>query len=149
VKTWDIFFDGSMPELHRPYSQGDTMNNMKVIAKREEVLTALRTNREEHQQILKEARAGYVQKAREALSKRLDQLASGKLIALHFDLVLPLDYTKEYDAAIRMLGLHQEETVTLDESMVRCLVLNEWGWMSGFLTSNSAYSNTARSKLSE
>lgn len=123
--------------------------NMKVTAKKDEVLTALRANREEHQQILKEAREGYVAEARKWLAGKLDQLSAGKITGLACNLVVPLDYTKEYDTAIRMLELHQEDTVSLDEAMVRCLVLNEWGWMSGFLASNSAYSGTARSKLSE
>lgn len=121
--------------------------SMKVTAHRTEVLDALRANREEHQQIVKEAREGYVKSAREALSRKLDELNSGKLAALQFALTVPQDMTKEYDAAICMLELHRSETVELDDEMVRCLVLNEWGWMSQFLLSNSRYSSTAAAKL--
>jgi hypothetical protein len=121
--------------------------DMKITAKRDEVLVSLRANREEHQQIVKEARVGYVAKAKEAIRQRLAELESGKLAALQFGLAMPTDYTKDYDAAIRMLELHQAETVELDDSMVRCLVLNEWGWMDAFLGSNVSYSRMAAQLL--
>lgn len=124
-------------------------NNMTIVAKKTEVLDALRKNREEHQQIVKEAREGYVAKARVALSAKLDELASGKLAALQFGLSVPQDYTKDYDTAIRMLELHTEDHVKLEEQMVRCFVLNQWDWMDSFLFSNSAYSATAMKKQSE
>lgn len=123
--------------------------NISVVANKTEVLAALRVNREEHQTIVREAREGYMRDARMAVLKRLDELDSGKLVALSFNLALPQDFTKEYDTAIRMLELHTGETVSLDEEMVRCLVLNEWGWMGSFLRSNSSYSGTARGKMSE
>lgn len=124
-------------------------NNMKIKAHKVEVLTALRLNREEHQQIVKEARVGYIEKAKQALSAKLDELASGKIAHLSFGLMLPADYTKEYDTAIRMLELHQEDFVELDEALVRCFVLNQWEWMSQFIGSNVAYSATAMKKSYE
>lgn len=124
-------------------------NNMQIKAKKDEVLAALRTNREEHQQIVREARLGYMEKAKQALSAKLDELASGKISALSFGLMLPVDYTKEYDTAIRMLELHQEDQVELDEALVRCFVLNQWEWMSQFIGSNAVYSATAMKKSYE
>lgn len=129
--------------------EGSAMNiNMKVTARKEDVLEALRQNREDHQVIVREAREGYMVSARAALSSRLEQLASGKLLGLFFDLHLPADHTNEYTAAIRMLELHQGETVELDDVLVRCLVLNQWAWSAGFISSNSPYSSTAR-RMSE
>ena len=121
--------------------------DIKIIAKSDEVLAALRANRAEHQQIVREAREGYVKKAKELLMAKLDDLVSGKIVSLQFDLHPPQDQTREYDAAIKMLELHQSGTIELEHYMIRCLVLNEWGWMDKFLTSNSAYSATAASKL--
>ena len=122
--------------------------NMLVEAKKTEVLEAVRKNREDHQAIVKEARSGYMSKAREALAARMNDLERGELVSLAFALVLPQDYTKDYDAAIRMLELHQSDTVELDDQMVRCLVLNEWGWMDQFIGSTAAYSATAASRRS-
>lgn len=120
--------------------------NMEVTADKATVLAALRQNREEHQVMVKEARAGYVEKARAALSAKLDELGSGKIAALEFGLVMPVDYTSEYDTAIRMLELEKGDEVTLDASLVRCFVLNQWSWMDIFTSSNIGYSKTVADK---
>ena len=121
--------------------------NMNVTADKATVLEALRKNREEHQVMVKEAREGYVEKARAALAAKLDELRSGKLAALEFGLVMPVDYTDEYDTAIRMLELEKGDEIKLDASLVRCFVLNQWGWMDIFTSSNIGYSKTVAEKF--
>jgi hypothetical protein len=121
--------------------------DMKIKAKTADVLRTLRNNREEHDQIVKEARAGYIERARAAVAARFDELAAGKFVSLFFDLHMPENHTKAYDTAIRMLEMHQADEIELDERIVRCLVLNQWEWMDSFLTSNSTYSETATKKL--
>jgi hypothetical protein len=124
-----------------------TLNGMNVTAKRDEVLEALRKNREEHAAIVKEAREGYVEKARAQVEKRLGQLREGKVVSLSFKLSPPQDHTKTYDTAIRMLELHTSDTVELTAEQVRCLVQDQWDWMDQFLVGTSAYSNLANAKL--
>ena len=83
-------------------------------------------------------------RAREALRKRLDELESGKLVSLAFKLNPPQDFTTVYDTAIKMLELHTGEDIELTSEQVRTLVMDEWGWTREFFASNSAYSGTAR-----
>jgi hypothetical protein len=123
------------------------LNSMTISASRESMLTTLRENREKHSAIVKEARAGYMAAAREALKGRLEELERGKFATLHFSLEPPRDHTKVYDTAIRLLELHLEDAITLDAEQVRHLVMDEWDWSRQFIVTNSAYSGTARERL--
>jgi hypothetical protein len=118
---------------------------MKVTARVIDVLKALHANRKTHAVIVKEARAGYLKKAEEALAKRILELKSGKIVALHFSLATPQDHTAVYDTAIEMLKMHTGKTVELEDAQVRALLMDQWDWKDSFLTTNSYYSGTARS----
>ena len=120
--------------------------NMKIMAKKTVVLDTLRKNREEHQVMVKEARAGYLEKARAALGAKLDELASGKISALSFGLEMPVDCTAQYDTAILMLELEQGDCVELDSTLVKCFVENKWDWLEYFVHSNIGYSKTVADK---
>lgn len=122
----------------------DRRSEKVIKARTAEVLTKLTTNREQHQKLVQEARTGYVDKAREALLKRLEQLKDGSLVDLSFKLSPPMDRTKEYDTAIAMLQLHSnagEEFIELTATDVRQFVLDEWDWTDALLLANSAYSD--------
>lgn len=119
------------------------LSSMTIVAKKTEVLATLKGNRAKHSEIVKEAREGYMEKAQAALKDKLEQLRSGKLAALSFSLRVPLDYTKVYDTAIRMLELHQNDTIELDAAQVRNLMQDEWDWTDSFYGTNMVYSKMA------
>lgn len=128
------------------HGSSDSMNvlsHMTITAKRDEVLATLQKNRELHRQIVVEARAGYVDRARTALAAKLESLKEGKVVALYFELRVPVDQTKVYDTAIRMLKLHQEDTIALDGQQVRNLIEDQWDWSAEFYGTNMKYSDTA------
>lgn len=120
---------------------------MVVTCKTKEVLKKVKKNREEHAQIVKEARKGYLEKAQAALRERLQELEAGKLKALSFRLKVPSDHTAEYDTVIQMLEMHQPETIDLNADEVRHLIEDKWDWTDEFLTSNALYSKTAACKI--
>jgi hypothetical protein len=122
------------------------LNEMKIHANKDEILKALRANRETHKKIVVEARKGYVAKAREALKSRLDALESGKIVSLAFRLSPPQDHTNVYDTAIRMLELSVQPTIELTSTQVQCLIQDDWDWKQGFLGSNAMYSGTAQAE---
>jgi len=124
-----------------------TLNTLKIQAKTSSVLGTLQENREKHKQVVKEARVGYLDAAKKELAKRLEQLASGKLVSLTFSLSMPQDYTNVYDTAIEMLKMHTEQQVELDSSQVRSLIQDQWDWKRVWTHTNSAYSATARGML--
>lgn len=123
------------------------IGEIQVKVPRGDLLTVLKTNRAAHKAIVKEAREGYVVKAREALEKRLAELSKGKIISLSFNLTVPVDNAKEYDTIIGMLEMSADDTITLTASEYRCLVEDNWGWKQNFLFSNAAYSQTASHTL--
>jgi hypothetical protein len=116
---------------------------MAIKASKQEVLKTLKENLQTHGKIVREARGGYVEKARKALEKRLSQIKEGNVVALHFELRPPMDYSNVYRTAIKCLELHQEEIIELTSEQVRHLVNDDWDWMDDFLAVNSAYSGTA------
>ena len=126
----------------------NTLRGITVKADIKTVLEKLRENREAHIAIVKEARAGYIERAQEALNGCLASLKEGKPVPLHFDLRPPEDYTQVYDVAITMLELEQGGTVDLTADQVRHLLLDDWEWTDQFLGSNALYSTSARNRMS-
>lgn len=125
------------------------LNNMTIEADRVELLDILRKNRETHRRIVEEARAGYIDKAKAALAKRMKQLEEGKLTSLMFSLQRPEDHTREYDTAIKMLEMHRGDTISLTASQVQCFVQDEWSWKSHFIGIARNYSQTANALVDE
>ena len=123
------------------------LSGLNIHAKKDEILAKLRTNRETHATIVAEARKGYVERARESLRERLDQLESGKIVSLAFSLEPPQDHSDVYDTAIQMLELATGDVIEMDSTQVRTLVMDQWDWSRQFLTSNAPYSATARNRL--
>lgn len=123
------------------------LSGMNIRAKKEEILSRLRANRETHAVIVAEARKGYVEKARESLRERLDQLLNGKIVSLSFSLEPPQDHSDVYDTAIQMLELATDDVIEMDSTQVRTLVMDQWDWSRHFLASNAQYSATARNRL--
>ena len=123
------------------------LSGLNIHAKKDEILAKLRTNRETHATIVAEARKGYVERARESLRERLDQLESGKIVSRAFSLEPPQDHSDVYDTAIQMLELATDDVIEMDSTQVRTLVMDQWDWSRQFLTSNAQYSATARNRL--
>lgn len=119
------------------------IGDMKIEANREELLAKLKANRDAHKKIVEEARAGYIEKAKKALDKKMKALEAGEFVHLSFSLEMPQDHTREYDTHIKMLEMHQGKTVSLTSSLVRCFVEDEWGWKSHFIGVAANYSQTA------
>ena len=114
-----------------------------------EVLRTNRTNRTNHRKIFLEACEGYLKKAIELLEQKLASARKGERISMHFSLQQPVDQTKEYDRAIRMLEMSSDTTVELEEHDFQQYVMDDWAWKQQFLASNSAYSGTAMMALSQ
>ena len=124
----------------------NVLHGMVITAKTDDVLDSLRKNREVHSQVVVEARNGFADKAEEALKKRMVEVREGKIRHLMFSLKPPQDHTNVYDTAIQMLELHVKtsDTIELDNSQVRTLVMDKWDWSEQFWGSNKAYSGTAQ-----
>lgn len=120
-----------------------TIIDMSVKVEKDEAIKIITANRELHKKVVEEARAGYVKQAQKELASRMEKLAGGEVVPLHFNLRVPEDHTSDYDTAIRMLELHQDDCILMDTATVRQLIEDEWGWSDHFWSTNSNYSKLA------
>ena len=117
---------------------------MKTTVKRSDLLTALKKNLDNHAKIVAEAREGYVEQARKALTNKLDELKGNRhQTSLVFSLSPPQDYSETYKSAIAMLEWNTADEVTLEADEFRQLVEDKWDWTMNFYATNSNYSSTA------
>lgn len=116
---------------------------------KEDLLKVLIDNRAKHSKIVTEARKGYTEKARAALKRKLDDIETGKIVALDFSLRPPVNYTDVYDTAILMLEMHTDDTVILEANEFRNLVQDQWDWTSDFYATNKQYSMSASATAEE
>ena len=122
------------------------LHGMVIEAKKEEVLKALRENRETHQKIVSEAKEGYRQKAVTLLEEALVATRKDDIDPMRgWSATLPpvKDHTKVYDRAIKMFELETREVVELTQEQVGYLIMDDWDWKQDFIASNAFYSATA------
>lgn len=120
------------------------LSSMLVKVKREAVLSDLKKNLARHKKIVKEANIGYVEKTEKLLNDSIKQLKEGKILTSIY-IAAPIDNTKTYETAIRMLEIHTDSTIELNSEQVKTLCMDEWDWTASFLMTNSVYSATAAS----
>lgn len=128
---------------------GESKGMSAVRVKKEELLQTLRENRKEHRETFLEALEGYRAAALKALTARIEDAKTTKRVSLHFKLIEPQDQTREYDRIIKMLEMSVDERVELTQREFANYVMDDWEWTQQFLTSNSAYSASARTKLAD
>lgn len=118
---------------------------MTTTIKRKKLLEILRKNRDKHLKVFEEAWKGYHEAVVDELEHALADARSGKQIFRQTRLVQPLNQTREYDAAIRMLELNTADEVSLEEREFNQLVMDRWSWAKQFSASTSAYVKSAGS----
>ena len=123
------------------------LNAIKITVNVAEALEALKKNSVTHETIVKEAWEGYRVAAKKALKAKLKEIDAGKDVDVNVRLQLPRDYRKVYTTLVRMLELHTEPTITLDQGQVRGFLFDEWDWKRDFLVANSVYSGTAATSI--
>ena len=119
-----------------------------VMLKVSTILEHLKKNREEHLRVYEEAKAGYLEKAAEELTRLTAAIADGKLVKIESKLKLPVNYVHQYDQLIQMFELAtNQESYQLTLAQYRCIVDDAWSWTDDFNFTNSTYSAAARAKL--
>ena len=117
---------------------------LEVTCNKADILAKLHANREAHQKMVAEARAGYLAAAQGELHDALVAIKAGKVVPLRFKLQVPLDYTRVYATAIGQLTAHTGDTIKLSSSEYNMLVEDDWDWVNDFVKINSSYSGSTR-----
>lgn len=121
--------------------------SMKTKVSRTKLLDILKQNLQEHNKILAEAIEGYKTNLVRLLTRELQRARDfGEFVQFH--LPKPQSYAKIYESCIKMLEMGEAETIDLDPQEFESLVLDQWDWQQGFLSSNCGYSSLANTKMS-
>lgn len=110
-----------------------------IRVKRDDLLDALRKNRDAHRDTFEQAATGYRKRAIEELDASLQDAKAGKKIRRSIGLVEPMDQTKDYDRVIRMLEMTVDDVVTIGATEFQQYVMDDWSWKEQFTASNAAY----------
>lgn len=110
-----------------------------VKIKKSELLETLRKNRQEHRAIFEEAQVGYRAEAIKLLDKALQDAKAGRTIITFVKLNSPIDQTKDYDRAIKMIEMSVDENIEISEADFANYVLDDWHWKQNFMTTNAFY----------
>lgn len=119
------------------------MINIGVKVAREKLLEKVTSNRTSHEQVVKEAREGYIYAAQQKLNEKMEELRKGTASSLVFAIRPPEDHLDEYDTVIEMLKWTEEAQIELTAIEFRQYVMDEWDWSRMFFLSNALYSPTA------
>lgn len=120
---------------------------METRINKEALIEILAENRKNHQAIFDEAVEGYRTAAEEALAKEIERIRSGSIVRVYVVMPAPENHIADYDRALRMLELSEDEDLLMDENDVRQYVMDDWGWKGSFLAANATYSDMAKSQI--
>lgn len=110
-----------------------------ITVDRNDLLIILRKNRDEHRDLFLRAQEGFREEFIKILESRLEDARKNKRVDMHIALDVPIDQTKEYDRAIKMLEMTLKETIDLSENDFKNYVMNDWSWMPQVTISNTKY----------
>lgn len=117
----------------------------KVLLKRDDLLEALRVNRDAHQAIFDEAVEGYEKEAVAKLQRYIRDIKKGGRKDISFMMPAPVNQVKDYDRVIKMVEMSIPDEIELTQQEFQMYVMDDWSWKNNFITTNSAYSITAQS----
>ena len=112
---------------------------MNVTLLKENLAFILNTNRAKHIAAYAIAIEKYREQALEWFHEQVDALKAGRDPKRSLPLPLPEQHTDDFDRALRMLAMHQGDTIELSESQYSQFVDNEWGWARSFAQNTTSY----------
>ncbi len=122
----------------------DDNDEFKVTVSKDDLLSTLQANRDEHEKEFTEADAAYRKVVAKELQRRLLLVESGAEFDLFFrDLVQPKSHVDDFDTAIEMLEWHRQSDITLSREEFKKYVRNEWDWLENFKALHAGYTTAA------
>lgn len=112
-------------------------NRLTIKIKKEDLLKAIKSNRDKHALEYRKAKAGFRKLLEEELNAKLKAVVEGKSVELTFKSVKPTSHLKEYDDIIGMLELSTDTEFEINHEQYRQYVKNEWEWERVWHASNA------------
>jgi len=113
-----------------------------VNIKKDQLLEAIRKNKEKHIKDFKEATVLYKSKVTEKLNGLLLEIEQKEDVDVSIHLPKPVSHENDYSTVISMLEFSTDEIIEMSQPEFRMYVLDEWCWKQDFTHTNSLY--TAR-----
>jgi hypothetical protein len=114
-----------------------------VKVNRDELLDAIRKNRETHREQFSKARDGYDREVARLAREASTAARSGvtrKLGLEIYQLPVPEDHTVEYNREIRMLEMSVDSVIEIESHLFDEIVMDQWSWSDAFAGTNQRYS---------
>lgn len=112
---------------------------MDTTVRKDELLTILRANREQHRGIFEKAVEAYTEQLMKWHRDQADRLLRGEVAERAVRLPQPEDHTDDYDTMIKMMEMEVGDTVTLEFHLFQELVMDQWRWSGTFAANTSSY----------
>lgn len=112
---------------------------MNVSMNKEKLLTILQGNRKRHRDVFNSACEDYRKQAIKEIEAMLADARAGSKIKRYVSLVEPMDQTRDYDRAIKMVQLDVRENIDLQEKEFAQYVMDDWAWKDQWTNSISPY----------
>lgn len=106
-------------------------------------------NLAKHNEVLKQAKDGYIKAVKMHLEKHLADVQAGKKVNLRVfaDLEAPMDASAEYQTIISMLEMSTDEVIELTHQQFKQYVQNQWNWRANFVNQNRKYVTMSNSDV--
>lgn len=107
----------------------------EVVIDKDRLIQIVKDNQKDHEAKFEEAWGSWRDRMIDNFEEHLRRLKDRKQptqVKINVNLVQPENHSDDYERALKMLQLHMEDTVTLDEQDFAELVQNDWGWERAF-----------------
>jgi hypothetical protein len=112
----------------------------KVKVNKKDLISILKTNRDEHGKKYNEALLGYIMMVETELKKKLKKVRSGEEFDLNFyHLQKPECHVENYNDAIGMLEVSVDEYISISMEDYLKYYKDKWEWHTHWTSQNSGY----------
>lgn len=115
------------------------MYEMIITVDKNELLAAMRANRDRHRTVFEAALAGYRDHVLEILEEHIAGLREGRTPETRIVVSRPEDHTRDYDRVLGMLSMHNGDTFELDEDTYARYVDDDWAWSRQWIAMSRSY----------
>ena len=113
----------------------------KVTILRSTLVETLTENRDAHAVAFADAIKGYKGAAIKAARRLAEKIEEDVDTSLYIHMDKPEDHTRDYDRVLRMLGLHEDDKVTISAEDFTHYVEDDWAWTVQFTATTARYSS--------
>ena len=111
----------------------------EVTVSKSDLIQRVETNQADHVAVFDRAIVGYRHAAMAFFNEQIDKASRGEQFETYFKEPIPEDHSEDYEAALDMLAMSQDESITLTAQEFRQYVRDDWGWKRAWTETTSNY----------